>query len=97
MADLTGLDRASVWRLEQIRSGPWRSTALTLPTSSRPSHRPTGRLARADDPGLRALRGRSRRRLGLGLMAGPNVAVAHAAEDVDGYVETFEEFCAEVT
>jgi hypothetical protein len=30
-------------------------------------------------------------------MAGPNVAVAHAAEDVDGYVETFEEFCAEVT
>ncbi len=54
----------------------------------------------ADDPGLRALIRVFMANRGVwesGWWLGPTVSVAHGAEDVDRYVEVFEEFLAEVT
>ncbi len=54
----------------------------------------------ADDPGLRALIRVFMANRGVwesGWWLGPTVSVAHTAEDVDRYVELFEEFLAEVT
>jgi glutamate-1-semialdehyde 2,1-aminomutase len=54
----------------------------------------------ADDPGLRALIRVFMANRGVwesGWWLGPTVSVAHGAEDVDRYVEVFEEFLAAVT
>jgi glutamate-1-semialdehyde 2,1-aminomutase len=80
--------------------GAWRSTALTLLLLlGRAAHR-RGRLARrrpprpaCADPGVHGEPGRRE----SGWWLGPTVSVAHADEDVDRYVETFEAFLANVT
>jgi glutamate-1-semialdehyde 2,1-aminomutase len=54
----------------------------------------------ADDPGLRALMRVFMANRGVwesGWWLGPTVSVAHGAEDVDRYVELFEEFLREAT
>ena len=54
----------------------------------------------ADDPGLRALIRVFMANRGVwesGWWLGPTVSVAHSAEDVDRYVEVFDEFLREVT
>jgi glutamate-1-semialdehyde 2,1-aminomutase len=54
----------------------------------------------ADDPGLRALIRVFMANRGVwesGWWLGPTVSVAHGAEDVDRYVELFDEFLGEVT
>ena len=78
--------------------GAWRSTAPTPPTSSRDEPPTDGAGSRAaDDPGLRALIRVFMANRGVwesGWWLGPTVSVAHGAEDVDRYVEVFEEFLA---